>query len=90
MIAGTTMSKKPKNNRQFGPPTEAVVEAIEPPKPVEGPQPRLYAPRPCSMCTALRPKGTNYTRVYGHGRDDNKIVRYCRCGFCGHTFKDVS
>jgi hypothetical protein len=51
--------------------------------------PRQFAPDPCTLCTDLRPKNTNYTRVYGHAKVGNSLVRYCRCNFCGNTYKLV-
>lgn len=50
------------------------------------PVPRVssFVPQPCSCCTALRPAGTNYSRVVStQGR-----IRYCKCSFCGNTWKD--
>lgn len=57
-------------------------------EPIEIPVPRVYAPPHCSACTAIRPKDTNYTRVYGMARYGSEVVRYCRCTYCGNTFKD--
>jgi hypothetical protein len=51
--------------------------------------PRQFVPNPCSLCTDLRPKNTNYTRVYGHAKVGGALVRYCRCDFCGNTYKQV-
>lgn len=52
--------------------------------------PRRYVPPQCSMCTALRgdDKG-DYTRVVSTQKETGLIVRYCKCGFCGNTFKDL-
>jgi len=50
------------------------------------PVPRVssFVPQPCSCCTALRPADTNYSRVVStQGR-----IRYCKCSFCGNTWKD--
>lgn len=50
--------------------------------------PRRYVPPQCTMCTALRGDDTNdYTRVVSTQRETGLIVRYCKCGFCGNTFK---
>lgn len=49
-----------------------------------------YVPPPCSACVSLRPKNDNYTRVYSTTSTTTAITRYCRCGFCGNTFKDVT
>jgi hypothetical protein len=54
------------------------------------PKPREFVPRPCSACSNLRPPNTNYSRVYGHQVVVGRIIRYCRCGFCGNTYKDSS
>ena len=55
---------------------------------VTGQQPRArsrtFTAKPCTLCTALRGKDTNYTRVYAT-RDR---VRYCRCEYCNNTWKD--
>ena len=45
---------------------------------------RTFIAKPCTLCTALRGKDTNYTRVYAT-RDS---VRYCRCEYCNNTWKD--
>jgi hypothetical protein len=50
------------------------------------PVPRVssFVPQPCSCCTALRPADTNYSRVMStQGR-----IRYCKCTFCGNTWKE--
>lgn len=54
------------------------------------PRVRTFSAKPCSVCTALREskedaKGKNFTRVYGTVGN----VRYCRCDFCGNTWKDT-
>ena len=59
------------------------------PQPVEELQPRRYAPPQCSVCTELRPQGTDYTSVYAVKRDNEYTIRYCKCAFCGNTFKDT-
>ena len=79
------MSKQKRNRevRQFGPPADAIVEKIE------LPQPKRYSPPKCSMCTALRNTDDNYTEVYRTAREVEYTVRYCKCRFCGNTFKDL-
>lgn len=57
-------------------------------KPVDAPQQqeqvaRRFVPNDCTMCREVRPKGKTYSYVYWSGRN----VRYCKCGFCGHTWK---
>jgi hypothetical protein len=51
-------------------------------------EPRSYAPPPCSLCTELRPPDESYSRVYATVKTEGSIVRYCRCDFCGNTYKD--
>ena len=47
-----------------------------------------FVPAPCSSCTAIRPANTNYSEVYSVHRQGANVVRYCRCRFCGNTFKN--
>jgi hypothetical protein len=74
------MSRKRKNeNRIIGRPAG-----------IEVPQPRRYVPKPCSMCTALRPNNAvNYSEVYTTKTESSTIVRYCRCKFCSNTWKEI-
>lgn len=59
---------------------------------IEMPKPRVtqFVARDCTACTALRDakeetKGKSFSRVYSTvGR-----VRYCKCGFCGNTWKEI-
>jgi len=55
---------------------------------LEDPKPRRFVPKPCSACAAIRPEGKSYSSVTGtiNGKDD--ILRYCRCGFCGHQWTE--
>ena len=54
------------------------------------PKPRRYVPKPCSMCTALRPnKAENYTEVVRTMQESTMTIRYCRCRFCGNTWKET-
>ena len=56
------------------------------------PKPRLkkYVPPDCSVCVALRPDPeASYVYVYHTERQGANICRYCKCGFCNNTFKDV-
>lgn len=56
------------------------------------PKPRVttFVPRDCTACQRLREldsatEGNSYSRVYStQGR-----TRYCKCGYCGHTWKEV-
>lgn len=64
-------------------PSEQIEQVIEPV--VEEIRPRRFHPDPCPMCISDRPKNSNYSRVYGR---DGK-VRYIRCDFCKHRYKQV-
>lgn len=64
---------------------------VEPPPTVTAkPRVRDFIAAPCSICQALRDQdeeaeGRSYSRVYGTvGK-----VRYCRCDFCGNTWKQT-
>ena len=53
-------------------------------------KPKRYSPPNCSQCTALRPTPeSNYVNVYKTIHEAGCIVRYCKCGYCPNTFKDV-
>ena len=68
--------------------TEAKVEG-ETTIHAELPEPKRYTPPNCSMCTAMRPKPEeSYVTVTSTQRQDGFIFRYCKCGFCGNTFKE--
>ena len=95
MSTGTMSKKRMKHERPVE--TEPVAEVVcfhdgRPPEIIkpdntEIPKPRItsYVAPPCSACSAMRPEGENHSRVMStHGR-----IRYCKCGFCGNTFKDV-
>lgn len=78
------MSRKQRKERQFGPAAEAVVERIEPPKP------KRYVPPKCSMCTALRPEShSGEADVTRTTHDGGYTIRYCKCRYCGNTFKSL-
>lgn len=49
-------------------------------------KPRQFTAPACSLCAAIRPDGTNYSRIYGTVTRDNTIVRYVRCHFCNNTW----
>jgi hypothetical protein len=49
---------------------------------VVAPVAREFEARPCSSCQAIRPHGTNYSRVYCTRGN----IRYCKCHFCNHTW----
>ena len=64
--------------REYAPPTETEIK------------PKRYTPPNCSACTALRPKPSDsYVSVYHTKREGDHVFRYCKCGFCGNTFKDA-
>lgn len=46
---------------------------------------RTFIAKPCTLCTALRGQDTNYTRVYA----TRETARYCKCDYCGNTWKDL-
>jgi hypothetical protein len=52
--------------------------------------PKRYTPPNCSVCTALRARpADNFVSVYHTRRESGYVFRYCKCGFCGNTFKVV-
>lgn len=51
-------------------------------------KPRQFVPRQCPACQAFT-GSQNYTRVYAVKREAGMVVRYCKCGYCGNTFKQV-
>lgn len=81
MSVGLKMSKK-QQRRQPEPMANQVPIA-------EQPAPRRYSPPGCASCVGLRPEGKEYTAVYSIRREAEYVVRYCRCGFCGNTYKDI-
>lgn len=44
----------------------------------------------CPACESIREPGTNYSRVYSTSRTTQAVYRYCKCGYCGHTWKVVT
>lgn len=49
---------------------------------------KRFVPPNCSLCTELRPDTTkSYVTVYHTKREHGFVIRYCKCGFCGNTFK---
>lgn len=70
-------------------------EDVKPPDPPEQPpvadepKPRAFVPKPCCACRALRPVGTNYSRVYATRHEGATIVRYVKCDFCGATYRET-
>lgn len=56
----------------------------------EPPTPKRYVPKPCHMCTSWRPnKAENYTEVVRTMQESSMTIRYCRCRFCGFTWKTI-
>lgn len=76
------MSKRARMNKQQPKEQSQTIAVAEPVK-------RQYAPPPCHHCANVREQDTNYTRVYKTERGAESVTRYCRCGFCGETWKDV-
>ena len=67
---------------------EVVGETTATTEGVTVPVPKRYTPPNCSLCTELRPKREeSYVEVKSTQRQEGFIFRYCRCGFCGNTFK---
>lgn len=67
-------------------------DRIVQPPPITAPKPRVrdFIASPCSACQRLREedaeaKGRSYSRVYGTAGK----VRYCRCDYCGNTWKQT-
>lgn len=71
-------------------PETVVITGTEIAEPIEVAKPRVtdFAAKPCPMCVALRPPNTNFSRVTTTRREGSSVIRYCKCGFCGWTFKD--
>lgn len=90
---GATMSKRQHREGTNGPPPRTNQRPDDyqtsPPPPRPGLEPRRYAPPQCSACTAIRPAGKDYTSVYAVKRDTEFTIRYCKCGYCNNTFKDM-
>lgn len=77
----TTSEQIPAETRWMGSP-QVVDDRIASGMPV--PRVSSFVPQSCSGCTALRPVETNYSRVMStQGR-----IRYCKCTFCGNTWKE--
>lgn len=77
----STMSKKrqPDNRIDRQPDSRTEEVAI-----VARPRVTTFIPSSCSCCTALRPLDTNYSRVVSTQGN----IRYCKCSFCGNTWKE--
>ncbi|AMV30903.1 hypothetical protein VN12_19585 [Pirellula sp. SH-Sr6A] len=76
-----TMTRK--QRRQM----ETKEQETEQTQPVTQEQPKArqkFVPQDCSMCVALREDPeTSYSFVYHTAGN----LRYCKCGNCGHTWK---
>lgn len=81
-MKGATMSRKQRR--------EDSRIVIPPPVATAKPRVTSFVAAPCSMCQTLRDgddeaKGRSYSRVYATvGR-----TRYCKCGYCGNTWKQI-
>jgi hypothetical protein len=64
--------------------TVLVVGADVEPSIVPKPRVTSFVPRACSCCAALRAADTNYSRV----TSTQGNIRYCKCSFCGNTWKE--
>lgn len=71
------------NKKRRQPMEQKQVDAPQTVEQVPDVAPRRFVPNDCTMCREVRPKGKTYSYVYWSGRN----VRYCKCGFCGHTWK---
>ena len=72
--------------------TEEEAGRVDSEEEMKRPKARLkkYIPPDCSVCVALRPDPeASYVYVYHTERQGANICRYCKCGFCNNTFKDV-
>jgi uncharacterized Zn-finger protein len=59
---------------------------IRTPEPVKESEPVArvkFVPNQCKCCEAMRPKDKDYSRVYCTVGS----IRYVKCGYCGHTWK---
>jgi hypothetical protein len=79
-----TKRHKPKIDNRLVQTAEVDERVVEP-----SPRVRSFVAPDCSACTALRKGPESYTRVYATVRGNVGITRYCKCGFCGNTFKSV-
>ena len=65
--------------------------SVEPVEVVVEPKPRQknFIPRDCVMCIERRKQdgkeGQSFVTTYGKSGK----LRYCRCGFCKHTWKEL-
>ena len=49
---------------------------------------KRFTPPNCSACTELRPDPhKSFVFVYHTKRERGFVIRYCKCEFCGNTFK---
>lgn len=67
-----------------------IVYAREAEKPLPKPRVTSFVARDCSMCKALRDsdpatEGLSYSRMYAKVGN----LRYCKCGYCGNTWKQT-
>lgn len=84
------MSKQLKHSQRQWKPEDNTI-AVK----AEDPQPKRYVPPEHQGCMALR---ANKDDRFGIVRstqtlntpDETIVTRYCRCGFCGETYQDVT
>lgn len=72
------------NKRRKQPMEQKQVDAPIEQSQVAEPVSRRFVPNDCSMCEERRPKNKSYSYVYW----TRERVRYCKCKFCGHTWKE--
>ena len=85
-----TMSKKRSRTNQESRIVRNEFVETKPTEQLSKPRVTDFVPPACSACSAIRPDGENHSRVYATNRGNSTITRYCRCGFCGNTYKVCS
>lgn len=59
----------------------------------KAPRPRAYVPPECSLCVETRRtakvKPGNYSQVTATKQTKLGTLRYCRCKYCGNTWKHL-
>lgn len=83
----TTTGQKPVSEEGQG---MGSAKMIARPLPVA--KPRRFTARDCTSCVGLRRElndSNSYSRVTATIPGELGITRYCRCGFCGNTWKEL-
>lgn len=67
------------------------IKELKPQQSPPVPRARDFVAPDCSVCVDLRPKPIeSYVRVYATVKGSIGVTRYCKCGFCGNTFKSFT